>query len=57
MNHTSCHGRTKTMSKRNIIHGEPNWLDSCHLEYRPLSYRQYVDDVMMYSYFSNPLIT
>ena len=30
-----------------VTHHEQNCLDSCPLEYRPLNYRQYVDDIFV----------
>ena len=38
-----------------LAHHEQNWLDSCSLEYRPLYYRRYVNDIL--DIFSNRLIT
>ena len=30
-----------------LPHHEQNWLDSCPLEYRPLYYQRYVDDMFV----------
>ena len=30
-----------------LTHHEQDWLDSCPLEYRPLYYRRYVDDIFV----------
>ena len=30
-----------------LAHHEQNWLDSCPLEYRPLYYQRYVDDIFV----------
>ena len=35
-----------------LAHHEQNWLDSCLLEYRPLYYRRYVDDIFVH--FKSP---
>ena len=38
-----------------LAHHEQNWLDSCPLEYRPLYYRLYVDDIFVLFKSSNHL--
>ena len=38
-----------------LAHHEQNWLDSCPLEYRPLYYGQYVDDIFVLSKSSDHL--
>ena len=30
-----------------LAHREQNWLNSCPLEYRPLYYRRYLDDIFL----------
>ena len=32
-----------------VIYHEKNWLEHCPLEYRPLYYRRYVDDILVLS--------
>ena len=39
-----------------LTHHEQNWLDSCLLEYRPLHYRQYVDDIFLLFKSLDPLM-
>ena len=36
-------------SLAHLAHREQNWLDSCPLEYRPLYYQRYVDDMFVLS--------
>ena len=36
-------------SLAHLAHHEQNWLDSCPLEYRPLYYQRYVDDIFVLS--------
>ena len=36
-----------TLANEFLIYGEKNCLDNCPLEYRPLYYRRYVDDIFV----------
>ena len=38
-----------------LAHHEQNWLDNCPVEYRPLYYRRYVDDIFVLFQSSDPL--
>ena len=44
-----------TLANAFLVYHEKNWLEHCPLEYRPLYYRRYVDDIFVLFYSAEHL--